>query len=76
MNKEVERELKIEPHSLKSVSVGFNENEFLLVLDYSEQDAGSGYAVTMPAEAMKQIVDGFTKCGKDYQSKFNKDIGF
>ncbi len=74
MRKADEKEINI--CDLKAVKIGFNENDFLLMLNCMEDDCGDGYAVTIPIDAMKQITDGFIACGKEYQKEFNKDIGF
>lgn len=74
MGKEADKEMDI--CNLESVRIGFNESDFLLMLNRTEQDCTGGYAVTIPIESMKQITDGFIECGKEYQKTFNKNIGF
>lgn len=61
---------------MKSLSVAFNETEFLLVINNEKQAEQEGYLVSIPTEVMHEVVCGLFKSGLEYQKYFNKDIGF
>lgn len=67
---------QVEIHRLNTISIGYREDEFLLVLNSTNKDFSDGYAVTIPVESMKQIVGAFQSCGIEYQENIGKNIGF
>lgn len=63
-------------HNLENLRVGFNEEDFLLVFNAENEDLSDGYALTIPAEIMAEIVDGLYSSGLEYQAMLGKSIGF
>lgn len=61
---------------LKSLSVAFNEKEFLLIINRRNQEDQNGYLLSIPKELMAEIIRGLYSSGLDYQHTFQTDIGF
>lgn len=76
MSKETIEIKKEEVHNLENLRVGFNEEDFLLVFNAKNDDLSDGYVLSIPAEVMAEIIDGFYSAGLEYQDNFGKFIGF
>lgn len=63
-------------HNLESLRVAFNEKAFLLIFNAEKEDGSDGYMLSIPAERMLEIVEGFYASGVEYQKNFGKNIGF
>lgn len=72
--------LDIMPNKITRMGVGYNDNEFLLIMEYNneigEEMKNETFAATFPPMYMQELIEALFECGKKYQNEFNKDIGF
>ena len=63
-------------HPLENLQVAFNEKDFLIIINSKEECPEEGYFLSIPADIMAEIVNGFHQSGLEYQKTFSMDIGF
>ena len=65
-----------EIHKLKNLSVAYNQDTFLLMINTKNAEDDNGYLLAIPADVMAEIVNGLYSSGVEYQRNFQKDVGF
>lgn len=70
----------IETRFAKQMSMGYNEDAFLFLFKYVDIEDDSNtekqFSVSIPADALQNIVRQMFMCGVEYQREYGKNIGF
>lgn len=61
---------------VKNIGIAYNENEFILVFNHSDNEETEGKGFIIPADSIKVIADGIIQTGIMYQKEYSKNIGF
>jgi hypothetical protein len=72
--------LEVIPNRINQISVGYNKDEFLMVLDYNDKNNDEtirkNFTAILPLNSIQKIIEGLFDCGKAYQKQYGIDIGF
>ena len=73
-NKDIE--FDIEPSKLRSLGTAYSDKDIVLMFNGNKDGTESEYAVSIPADRLKNVIMALFETGAAYQEQYNRDIGF
>ena len=69
--------IDVQPVKASRIGVGFNEEDFVIIIGYDDENGEKREFVTsMNPKGLQGLISGLFDAGKEFQKSYNKDIGF